>query len=626
MNLKRLSPGVVAALALMLLFALWMGWLSIRRHASYNTSMLDLGNVTQAVWSATQGRPLEYTFITGSVSRFYNHMELFYFLLALPYALAPRPETLLAIQAGLYAAGGWPVFRLASRRLGGAPYGLALMLVYLLYPVAQTAVLFDVHGDTLAMPFVLFAIEAMDGGRRRRFAVAALLAASCKLYAALAVLLLAGILWMQRRRREALVTGMGAALWVGFLFLLKALFAAAEPTAQAGTGEGGILGYLSFYLSGAVDPGSIPLRLVNALVVILPVIAVAWRAPLWLLAAGAFILPALMIREQGYNYIFHHYALAVPFLVASAVYGLESHRRRLASSGAPPKRAAFGLNLLLGITLVLTAAANVMLVQTPLSPLFYQIPYISSNEIPARAFSERDRLKDAFLRQIPAGVPVWANSFLAPRLVERREIYVTRYERPLTGPEMQRIHDRAEYYIEDIFSRETNSPTLELAVRGGRFRLLRAQDGFFLFGTYGDGLEYAITPLEGTPAGLRDSGGPSPAPGVFLAAHSVEPLEGSRARLAFEWVEVTPVEGPVLIVTHIDGVPDSRIIHLPSLALLPPDKWQPGTVYRETITIDLPEGVAVENLRLQTGWYDRAHPAAHLSDEESLLGDLIPLE
>jgi len=623
--LPKQKPFVVSAvvLALILVFAVWMGWLSVRRFASFNASMLDIGNVTQAVWSATQGQPLVYTYITGPVSRLFIHMELFYFLLAIPYKLIPRPETLLIIQAILYAAGAWPVFCLASRRLGHSLYGFMLMLVYLVYPVAQTAVLFDVHGDTLAMPFLLFAIDAMDRNDWKGFAAAVLLAASCKLYVALAIFLLAGILWFQRKRRAALVTGLSTVVWVGFLFGLKALVSTAEPAIQTGTGSGGIAGYLSFYLSGVLDTTGLPLRLVNALVVILPAIVIGWRALPWFLAAWVFILPALMIRGQGYNYIFHHYALAVPFLIASLVYGLESLAQKQVARGTRPARVRFEMNLNTGATLVLALVSNIMLVQTPFSALYYQMPYISTSEIPARAFTPRDVLKIELLERIPDDQPVWVNSFLAPRLVERPEIYITHYEKPMTGAELQRIHDRATVFVEDIFSREVNLDALALVASSGRFWLKDARDGLFYFDTQAPGLDYSITRLAGTTDPPNVTTASSPAPGIFLINYLVSPGNDGKVQLQFDWMVRDPVDRPVMIITRIDGPSDIHIVHLPSMAILPPTRWQPGTVYREIITI--PESLTPPAAELFTAWYDQTIAAVEDDAPEGQLGPEIQL-
>lgn len=125
----------------------------------------------QAIWSVGQGQPLIFTTEGVAWSRLALHVELIYFLLVPLYALFPSPITLYLVQAALYASAGVAVYRLAVRRFGTVPalspiyirwLGVACAGIYLLYPVAQTAVLFQFHADTLAMPLLLWAIEALE--------------------------------------------------------------------------------------------------------------------------------------------------------------------------------------------------------------------------------------------------------------------------------------------------------------------------------------------------------------------------------------------------------------------------------------------------------------------------------
>ena len=126
---------------LMLTFFAGIGTLSLARYRGYNVGMLDLGNMSQAIWSATQGKALIYTGMEGPISRLGWNIELIYLPISWLYALFPDPQTLLVLQSGLYALGALPVFWLARRRLESEWAGLAAALVYLAYPVAITAAL-----------------------------------------------------------------------------------------------------------------------------------------------------------------------------------------------------------------------------------------------------------------------------------------------------------------------------------------------------------------------------------------------------------------------------------------------------------------------------------------------------
>jgi uncharacterized membrane protein len=118
------------------------------------------------------------------------------------------------------------------------------VLIYLFYPVAQTAVLFDFHGDTLAMPLLLFMLEALDRRAWRAYAVWVVLALSCKFYVAWVVGTLGVMLWLRGQRRVGCYTALAAVLWGILSFLvLRPLFTGASVAVAQVTPEG----YWEFY-------------------------------------------------------------------------------------------------------------------------------------------------------------------------------------------------------------------------------------------------------------------------------------------------------------------------------------------------------------------------------------------
>jgi len=70
-----------------------------------------------------------------------------------------------------------------------------------LYPTAQTAVLFDFHGDTLAMPCLMFALDALDRVDWRRYAIWIVLALLCKVCVAVSVGVMGAVLVFKGQRR-----------------------------------------------------------------------------------------------------------------------------------------------------------------------------------------------------------------------------------------------------------------------------------------------------------------------------------------------------------------------------------------------------------------------------------------
>lgn len=264
---------ILLILAGLVLFAFAeMSYLSLTRYWGFNSKYFDLGAMSQAVWSATQGLPLIFTGQGITISRLARNVELIYFAIAPVYAVFPTPQTLLVIQALLYALGAVPVYRLAKRKLGLPSYALTLSAIYLFYPVAQTAVLAEFHSDPLATTFLLFAIDAADRQAWRSYGLWLALALSCKFYVAAPVAALGVVLWFKGERRAGVATALAAILWgaIAFFAIRSAFAPPAEVAAEAVNVQASAAGYFfnRFQLGYVWDTAVI--RLVHAIIVLMP--------------------------------------------------------------------------------------------------------------------------------------------------------------------------------------------------------------------------------------------------------------------------------------------------------------------------------------------------------------------
>ena len=138
--------------------------LSLGRHLSLNSTYLDLGLESQAVWNTSQGRWFEVSFgANGSlVSALSYHVTPIIVLLAPFYRLWPSPVILLFLQTFILSLGALAVYLLAKKILKSVRLALIFVLVYLLYPPLQYANLFDFHYVTLAATLLLFAWYFME--------------------------------------------------------------------------------------------------------------------------------------------------------------------------------------------------------------------------------------------------------------------------------------------------------------------------------------------------------------------------------------------------------------------------------------------------------------------------------
>jgi len=387
----------------------------VRDHyLNFRLARFDLGNMVQAVWSTTHGRPLELTSgATGEqVSRLASHVDPILAALAPLWAVFPTPLALAGVQVGAVALGALPVFWLARRHLESERAAGILAFAYLAYPwVAWTAV--DVfHPVTLGIPLLLFAIWFLDSDRLLPFAVCAVLtAASGELMA----IVVAGLgVWYavaRGRRRSGLAI---AALSVGWtvvaLYVVVPAFADARSVffgAYDGVG-GSPAGIAETSLT---DPGAVlgaifePRDLLYVLLLAIPV-------------GGAFVLAPglalLAVPQLGANVLAdfgsttdphaHYIAGIVPFVFGAIAIGLG----RVAPAGRV-RGAVFVLTLSVAATIAAGPWPGA-LVGTP--------TFFRTNTAPGFLQSIREAVA-----LVPEDAPVAATNRVGSHLSDRRFIY-----------------------------------------------------------------------------------------------------------------------------------------------------------------------------------------------------------
>ena len=151
-----------------------------QRYADFRLGRFDLGNMVQAVWSTTQGRPLEYTHgSTGEqIVRLGAHVDPFLVLLAPLWVVWPSPLALALAQIAVTSLGALPAFWLGRAHLSSERAAGLLALGYLAYPWTATSAIGAIHPVTFAIPLLLFCIWFLDTNRLVPFAVCALLVMS----------------------------------------------------------------------------------------------------------------------------------------------------------------------------------------------------------------------------------------------------------------------------------------------------------------------------------------------------------------------------------------------------------------------------------------------------------------
>ena len=385
------------------------------RYLDFRLARYDLGNMVQAVWSTSQGRPLEWTNgATGEqMSRLGSHVDPVLAALAPLWILAPTPLTLIAFQILAVALGALPVFWLARRHLDSERAGVLLALAYLAYPWIGWAAVDVFHPVTLAIPLFLFSTWFLDTGRLLAFAPFAALAV---LTGELMGLPLAALgIWHAvargKRRAGFTIAALGAGWTLIAVQIVVPAFSGAASVYYGAFGEvgGSPWGLIE---TAFADPGTI-LSAISRGNDLLYVLALA--APLgaaFLLAPGlaAVALPLLMVNlltglSATTSPHLHYVSGIVPFLLAAVAIGLG----RL--SKAVRIRAAF---LVLTLSLVGALAAGPWPGPIGGAPAWYWGADVSP---------ERVQTLRRAIALLPDGVPVSATNRVGSHVAARRYFY-----------------------------------------------------------------------------------------------------------------------------------------------------------------------------------------------------------
>ena len=234
----KLATTLVTLLTL-LFSGYFIFYLTVRQNA-YLTNAEDLGIMDQAIWNTLHGHLLHQSicnivsdtncYSLQGITRFAIHFEPILIPISLLYYIFPTPKTLLVLQTLVVASGAFPAFWLARLRLRNEWAGVAIALLYLLYPAQQNALIFDFHAVTLTSALLLFTLYFMYTRRTTWLFVFAILAMACKEEIPLVVACLG--LWsmlLQSRWRSGLLLLLLAFTWTGLALLVIHL---SSPTGQ----------------------------------------------------------------------------------------------------------------------------------------------------------------------------------------------------------------------------------------------------------------------------------------------------------------------------------------------------------------------------------------------------------
>ncbi|PRQ03401.1 hypothetical protein ENSA5_16070 [Enhygromyxa salina] len=418
--------GVIAMLLLRL--ALW-------RHHGFATRAFDLGIYDNIVWNTAHGDFLACTLIKSGVHTS-AHFDPILAPIALIYALAPRAETLIVIQALWVLSGVIPAYLIAWRRLEDRLAATILGLGFALYPSVHGIVLFEFHSLALLAAPGLWMIWCLDEDRPVGYWIAFGLALLVREDASLFV---AGIgvyalLGTDHRRRGGLTLGLALA----YLAFVKFAVMPDPDLLMRDTGdhysytnryrrlipEGG--GARDGIATLIMNPGFVLGHVLSTAKIMA---ALAFLVPLGLLplAGGRRLLLAvygaafmfLASYKSIYYPLFHYSTALYPALFAATPEGVARVRGWLVERGETPGRARAAVLSYLGACLVLASLATGALLDVA--------PFALTRDS-VRDFGPNERARYEWFRaavaEIPPSASVSASKRTAPHLSNRAELYI----------------------------------------------------------------------------------------------------------------------------------------------------------------------------------------------------------
>lgn len=583
-------------IALALAFGVVFTHLAFAQHAGMRTHKADLGQIDQAIWNSSRGRLLEFSEGSGQSVRLTDHVEPMFVLISPVFWLWDDVRALLLLQVLFAVLGVWPLYALARRYLPPWP-ALAPVTAYLLAPPLQSALLSEFHAIPLVVPWVLWALWAVEAGRLRAFVVATALVAAVKEEAAL---LAAGLglwaVWQARRwtagsadRRRWVVAGVGMAL-LGMVWFVVATFVIIPPYAAGVYGQErsvyfqryGALGDSLTDILGAfvTRPGLVwailtePARLRYLLGLLAPFGFLSLIGLEVALLGLPLVLANLLSAYPAQYYgEFHYSAPLVPYLAAAAVYGAGRVLRR---STRPERRTRAAA--LLGLWMLAWAVGWYALMgRGPGGGRFDPTPITPHHRLLAR-----------FVAQIPAEAAVTATAAVHPHISHRR--YAYQFPEGLTGPAP------AEFALVDVLTATDMAPGAVReqveAMLAGDWGVVDAADGFLLLRR-----RAAAKTIPAAFYSFVRGPAADPAPDTALRWQSVTVNDRPRWRqtqVTTRW-QVGAAFAPTVRPWLELRTPAGELLYTfdalapPALVWYPPAVWQPGEVITiTTVPLMLP--------------------------------------
>jgi uncharacterized membrane protein len=490
-NKNRIPFVFIAFLVVIIVYWVFFAVYAGQKHAAFLTAGYDLGIWDQKLWNILRGRPFIITTQAEVEISLGDHVDVIALLLAPLYAIYTSPQTLIVFQVIWVSLGAFPIYWLARYRLSSSLAGLVFALVYLFFPALESALTFDFHGLTVAVPLLAFGLWAIYRQRYAIFIGASFLAMACQEDVPLLTLMMGlYVMVVQRQWRTGAVVAVGSLVWfITANFFIKPAFLLPGYTMHL----------VRYNALGHNLPEIILTMLTRPYLVIqqifgndkqfywirltMPTAFTAWLDPLTLL----MVLPSLLINTLS-NYPptyqldhYHSSATVVPFITVASINGVD-RLIKITTAHFKHVRLGFVKFAFLGMVLAATLAYQIQFGYSPIGRNF-SWPVVTP----------RHHQIEQLLAQIPPAAAVSAQNNLVPHLSQRDQIYIY--------PKLSHVGHQAEYIVLDFNGSIAPFDTIEAychsvvnLLADSTYGLIGNEDGLFIFKL---GQPNQVTPFVG---------------------------------------------------------------------------------------------------------------------------------
>lgn len=445
--------GLAAAVAL---YAGLLGTMSVLKHASYHSSLIDLGIFDQVVWNTAHGRWFWDTldpYVQVHHVFLGQHFSPGLALLVPLYWVFPSVYSLLIAQTAALALAAIPIYVLAARRAQDERIALALAAAYLASPALAYVNLFDFHEIAMAVPFLAWAVERLDAERPRSTVVLLCVALLFKEEIGLIVAAFGFYVALGKRQYglAALLIALGAG-WTASVVYWIVPWVRGGPYLFDSRYQGGLLQHghvhLDYLLHFITADKLAYFGWLLLPLLLLPLLA-GWPA---VLLAPTTAYTMLSTYPAQYDIHYHYSAPLLPLLFCGSVYGLVRLPQRIRLSAA-----------LLVLVAVLCSGWLI-------GPLPGQREFAAGNYVQG----PRERALARLVALVPPDVSLAVDNQMGAHLTER--VWVTHF---FTG------YESAQALLFDLREQSPTEAKRQKAVaaivRSGQWRLVARAEDYVLY-------------------------------------------------------------------------------------------------------------------------------------------------